>query len=147
MPIERTNPTRSDRRETRDRAENRAPRATMLNAVERAAFGPLVQLAKDCFRFHRNNASASVDGAQSTLPLFGLIRSGASGSVGKNSERIRELDTRERHAIKRTHSSVAQLVERATVNRLVIGSSPIAGAISAQGQHPWAPGKQRASSG
>ena len=49
-------------------------------------------------------------------------------SVSKNSVRIRLLDSRRSHAINRSHSSVAQLVERATVNRLVVGSSPTAGA-------------------
>ena len=44
------------------------------------------------------------------------------------------LDSRERRAIPRSHSSVAQLVERATVNRLVIGSSPIAGASARSSQ-------------
>ena len=53
-----------------------------------------------------------------------------SGSPVGNSERIRLLDRGATHAIPRSHSSVAQLVERATVNRLVIGSSPIAGASS-----------------
>lgn len=45
------------------------------------------------------------------------------------------------------HSGVAQLVEQAAVNRPVGGSSPSTGAIFAQGEQPWAPGKQRASSG